>query len=96
MIKALFSNFEEMITPRIISVVFMLLVIFDFFSAIGVISQFFGGYDTGALTNIIGIIVGIFYFVFSVVVSRVLCELLMVIFKINEHTQGILKHLDSQ
>jgi prevent-host-death family protein len=61
-----------------------------------VISQFFGGYDTGALTNIIGIIVGIFYFVFSVVVSRVLCELLMVIFKINEHTQGILKHLDSQ
>lgn len=89
MIKEIFSNFEEMITPKLISVIFILLVISDFFSAIIIASNFFGEY-TSVTTNITGIIVGVFYFIFSVIISRVVCELLIVIFKINEHTRDIL------
>lgn len=92
MIKEIFSNFEEMITPKLISIIFILLVISDFFSAIIIAGNFFGEYSS-ATTNITGIVVGIFYFVFSVIISRVLCELLIVIFKINEHTRDILLNL---
>lgn len=93
MIKSIFNNFEEMITPKLITILFYFLVALDFVTAITVMMQFFGPYY-GFFLKLFGIVFGIFYFAFAVLVSRVACELLVVVFKINDHTKEISEKLN--
>ena len=73
--------FETMITPRIITFIYWLLLFAAVVSGIG--SMFFGRMSFGGFVTGVGIIVG------GAIGARVWCELLIVLFKINEHTQKL-------
>jgi len=74
-----FLFFDNMLTPKIITLVYWLLVIG---SILGGIAAVF----SGALFQGIGIIV------FGIVLSRIYCELMIVLFKMNEALQDIRKN----
>jgi hypothetical protein len=77
--KSLFF-FDAMITPRIITFIYWLLLFVALVGGVGALFSFgrlsFSGFATG-LAIIAGGALG----------ARVWCELLMVLFKINEHTR---------
>lgn len=78
-----FLNFDSMITPKIITVIYWLSI-----AAValgGIISMFSGyrGFTFASFLMGLGIIVG------GVLLTRVYCELLIVIFKINENLRTI-------
>lgn len=76
-------NFDNMLTPKIITFVYWLLLLG---AVVGGLSAMFGGY--GGLT--LGkFITGLFYAVAGAVGARIWCELLIVLFKINEALQEI-------
>ncbi len=75
-----FLSFDKFITPELIQLLFLFLIIADFISAIGV------GYSMHGALGVIG---GIAYFILAVILSRVFCEILIVIFKINENLIAI-------
>ena len=72
--------FESMITPKIITFIYRLLLFVALVGGIGSMFSFgrmsFTGFATG-LAILVGGALG----------ARIWCELLMVLFKINEHTQ---------
>lgn len=71
--------FETMITPKIITFIYWLLLLAAVVGGMG--SMFFGRMSFGGFATGVGIIVG------GSIGARVWCELLIVLFKINEHTQ---------
>lgn len=68
--------FDNMLTPKFISFVYWLALIGVVISAVGI--MFSGSFITGLLTLI-----------FGVVATRIFCELLIVVFKMNEALQEI-------
>lgn len=75
--------FDDMLTPKIITAVFWLLLAG---SVIGGIGSMFGGYEGFTFGKFI---MGILYVVGGGVASRIWCELLIVLFKMNEALQEI-------
>lgn len=78
------SSFEEMVTPKIITLVYWLLLISV---VIWGLKTAFGGYGF-SFGNLFQ---GILTIVFGVLAVRIWCELLIVLFKMNEALQEILK-----
>jgi hypothetical protein len=74
--------FDKMVTPKLITIIYWLLLVLSVFIGLGVMFGN-GGFSFGNL------LLGIFSFVGSVVVSRVWCELLILMFKMNEALQDI-------
>lgn len=72
--------FDSMLTPKIITLVYWLLLAVALIGGIGSMFAFRGVTFVSFMTGI-GIIVG------GALGARIWCELLMVLFKINEHTQ---------
>ena len=68
---------NEMLTPKIITIVYWLLLLFAVVS--GVISMFGGGFGFGKFLMGLVIIIG------GGVGARIWCELLIVLFKIHEN-----------
>lgn len=77
--KSLFF-FDAMVTPRIITFVYWLLLFVAVVGGIGAMFSF-GRLSFSGLATGLAIIVG------GALGARIWCELLMVLFKINEHTQ---------
>lgn len=75
-----FFSFDKFITPDLIRWFFFLLLFVSFISALGVMDDFMG---YSFASKIGGVLAGLIYFVVSAIMSRVFCELLIVIFKIN-------------
>ena len=74
--------FESMLTPKIITTVYWLLLLASVLGGIG--SMFgVGGFSFG------NFLMGIVYAVVGAVASRIWCELLIVLFKMNESLQVI-------
>ena len=74
--------FESMLTPKIITAVYWLLLLASVLGGIG--SMFSGGgFSFG------NFLMGIVYAVVGAVASRIWCELLIVLFKMNESLQVI-------
>jgi hypothetical protein len=71
--------FDSMITPKIITFVYWLLLLTAFIAGIGSMFAFRGVSFMSFMTGV-GIIVG------GALAARIWCELLMVLFKINENT----------
>lgn len=71
--------FDKMVTPKIITVVYWLMLASTIVSAF---SAIFGTYGAGFVAGIIILISG---FIFA----RIFCEVLVVLFKINENMQKI-------
>lgn len=75
-------NFDSMLTPKIITALYWFLLAGSVIGGIG--SMFgFGGFTFGSF------IMGIIYAVGGAVASRIWCELLIVLFKMNEALQEI-------
>lgn len=71
--------FDSMLTPKIITFVYWLMLVGSLISGLGTIfTQYGGGLFAG-----LGIIIGGF------IASRIWCELLIVLFKIHENLQKI-------
>lgn len=71
--------FDSMLTPKIITFVYWLMLLGTLFSGLG---SMFAGYGGGILAGL-GIIIG------GAIASRIWCELMIVLFKIHENLQKI-------
>mgnify|MGYP005812654925 CR=1 FL=1 len=75
--------FDNMITPRVITLVYWLLLAAAAISGIATWFVGFGGFTFGRF------LAGIAIFVGGVIGARIWCELLIVLFKMNEALQEI-------
>jgi len=69
--------FDKMVTPQIINIVYWLMLASAIFSGVTVMFSHYGG----------GFLSGLFILISGVVGARIFCELLIVLFKINENLQ---------
>jgi Domain of unknown function (DUF4282) len=75
--------FDTMITPKIITFIYWILLL----SCVGYgLSYIFGGYDGFTFTKFI---VGIVIIALSTVGVRIWCELLIIVFKINDNLKNL-------
>ncbi len=77
--------FEKMITPKIITFVYWLLLLGAVVAALGTMFGGYGGFTLGKF------LLGIVCAVSGAVGARIWCELLIVLFKMNEALQEIKK-----
>ena len=73
--------FDEMITPKIITVIYWLLLLGVVIGGIGSMFTGYGGFSFGAFFK------GIFMIIFGAIGVRIWSELLIVLFKINSNIQ---------
>jgi len=78
-----FLHFENMLTPKLITLVYWLLLLA---SILGGVSSMFGGFEGFTLGKFF---LGIFYAACGALAARIWCELLIVLFKMNEALQDI-------
>ena len=76
--------FDTMLTPKIITIVYWILLVVVVVTGLGTMFGFgSGGFTFGNfIKGIVGIVIG-------VLMIRIWCELLIVLFKINENVQKI-------
>ena len=74
---------DEMITPKIITLIYWILLIAAVVTGIGSMFYGFGGFTFGRF------LLGIIYIVLGALGARIWCELLIVLFKMNEALQDI-------
>ena len=72
--------FDEMLTPKIITVIYWLLLFITVVSGLGTM---IGG------SGIVGFLGGVLLIVFGAIGARVWCEILIVIFKIHQNLKRI-------
>ena len=77
--------FDTMITPKIITFIYWILLLADVGYGISTMS---GGYARFTFTTFI---TGLVYITIGAVAIRIWCELMIVIFKINENLQNLKK-----
>ncbi|MBX9899950.1 MAG: DUF4282 domain-containing protein [Burkholderiaceae bacterium] len=75
--------FEDMLTPKIITFVYWLLLLFCVVSGLGTMFGGYGGPSFGGFLAGLGIMIG------GAVGARIWCELLIVLFKIHENIKKI-------
>lgn len=71
--------FDKMITPKIINLVYWLMLASTLITGISAMFSHYGG----------GFLAGVFILISGVLGARIFCELLIVLFKINENMQKI-------
>ena len=76
-------SFTEFITIRIIKFLFILGVIF---AAIGTLVLIVTGFSNGIGAGIVSLILSPLIFLVYVLLARVWCEMILVVFRIAEHT----------
>ncbi len=95
-----FFNFERMITPVIIKILFWIGLIA---SAVGGIAVFIGGltpafagrrFPAAIFSVFLGLLGGILTFALGALITRIYCELLIIVFRINETLTDIKILLD--
>lgn len=75
--------FDTMLTPKLITALYWLMMLA---AVIGGISSMVGGYGGFSITKFF---IGVMVALFGVVGARIFCELLIVLFKMNEALQEI-------
>lgn len=78
-----FLNFDAMITPKIITVIYWLSIIAVVISGFASMFAGYQGFTFGNFLMGLGIIVG------GILMTRIYCELFIVIFKINENLSKV-------
>lgn len=81
--------FEKMLTPKIIIFVYWVLLLSSVVGGVGSMFIGYGGPTAGKL------FMGLLYAVGGVIVVRIWCELLIVLFKINEALQEMRRKSNS-
>ncbi|MBL0228981.1 DUF4282 domain-containing protein [Thermomonas sp.] len=89
---ALFSGFDVMVVPKIITIIYVLMIaavliggLFGFISSLGMMTQ---GGGTAAF-GLLSLICTAVFTVIGALISRIFCELAVVQFKIHEALQDI-------
>ena len=82
-------SFTEFITTKLIKVLYMLAILLAALTSVGMIIT--GFVNKGATSGIISLIIAPVVFVVMVLASRVWLELIIVVFRIAEHTSAIAK-----
>lgn len=75
--------FDSMLTPKIITIVYWLLLLAAVFGGVSSMFAGYGGFSVGKF------FMGIIYAVGGAVGARIWCELLIVLFKMNEALQAL-------
>ena len=75
--------FDNMITPKIITIVYWLMLVGVVIAGLGSMFAGFGGFGFGKF------LMGLVYIVFGAIGARIWCELLIVLFKMNEALQEL-------
>lgn len=92
-----YINFDTMITPTIIKILFWvgvgLSVLFGLISIFSGFAQMFSPYGSG-FAGFISFIIGLVIIVVGSLVARIYCELLIVVFKMHESLNSIDEKLD--
>lgn len=79
-----FLDFKLLITPQLVKILYILLqLIVLCYAWILISSSAFGGFSA------IYLIYALLYFVIGSICVRVVCELVMVVFRINDNLEGI-------
>ena len=73
--------FDNMLTPKIITIVYWLLLLAAIVGGLGSMFGGYGGFTIGKF------FLGLFYVVAGAIGARIWCELLIVLFKMNEALQ---------
>ncbi len=76
-------NFDHMLTPKIITIIYWLLLLFALIAGLG---SMFGGPEG---FTIVKFLIGILIAAGGAIGARIWCELLIVLFKMNEALQEI-------
>lgn len=71
--------FDAMLTPKIITFVYWLLLLFVVVSGLGAMFSGYGGITFVSFVTGLGTIIG------GIIMARIWCELLIVLFKIHEN-----------
>ncbi|MCL2075840.1 MAG: DUF4282 domain-containing protein [Betaproteobacteria bacterium] len=92
-LKELFK-FDTMVTPKVITVVYLLLLLLVAFGALGTMvimaaGGFAFGFVSGIAASLAGLIVAVLIIAIGGLSVRMYCELLIVLFKMNEALQEI-------
>lgn len=77
--------FDAMLTPKIITVVYWLMLVGVVISGLGIIFASFGAYSGGGMMFLGGLAT----IVFGAIGVRIWCELLIVLFKINDNIRRL-------
>jgi hypothetical protein len=77
--------FDNMLTPKIITVVYWLLLVM---AVVGGLGSMFGGYGGLSFGSFF---MGLLYIIGGAIAARIWCELMIVLFKMNEALQDIRK-----
>ncbi len=75
--------FEAMLTPKIITLVYWFLLLLAVFSGLGYMFGGYGGFTFGKFITGLLILVG------GAIGARIWCELLIVLFKINDNIKRL-------
>ena len=75
--------FDSMLTPKIITIVYWLLLLAAVVGGFGSMFSGYGGFGIGSFFK------GLFLIVAGAIGARIWCELLIVLFKMNEALQEI-------
>ncbi|NIW45548.1 MAG: DUF4282 domain-containing protein [candidate division Zixibacteria bacterium] len=86
-----FLNFERMVTPVIIKILFFIGLILVAITSIGIFfSGIIGGFgDGGFLSILVGLIGGPLTFILGALMVRIYSELLILLFRMNESLTDI-------
>jgi len=79
-------SFSEFVTARLIKVLFILGVVL---SVLGVLGMIIAGFSAGAGRGILMLILSPLIFLLYVLVVRIWCELIIVVFRIAENTSRL-------
>ena len=75
--------FDSMLTPKLITALYWLLLVISFLSGVGTMFSGYGG------VTFMSFLLGLVTMVGCAVAARIWCELMIVIFKINDNLQGL-------
>lgn len=78
-----FLSFDKMITPKLIPILYLVMVVGVLYVGTTIIFSYFTFYRLG---------LGLFYIIFGILGARVSCELIIVIFKIYQKLHQIADH----
>ena len=90
-----FITFEELITPQAITIVYIIGAILITLVSLalmagGIVMPQYGGYSSSnPFSGGVLILIGLIYLIFGNLFWRMLCEFLIVIFKINDTLESI-------
>ena len=80
-------SFEEFITPTIIRIVYIIMIALAALYALGILLWLAS--TGGAVGAVLGLILAPLFFILALLMSRILLEVMLVLFRIAEDTQRI-------